>query len=82
MSRIGLGGLLRSIGHGARQVNRGTVVRLPSFVQHPERPASPGVIALPRHGLPGRTAEKRPGVVVTWGSFWGGSPMAAPWRLY
>ena len=25
-------------------------------------------------GLPGRTAEKRPGVVVPEGSFWGGSP--------
>ena len=28
-------------------------------------------------GLPGRTAEKRPGVV-DWGSVWGGSPMAVP----
>ena len=32
----------------------------------------------PWTGLPGRTAEKRPGVVEQ-GSVWGGSPMAVPW---
>ena len=33
-------------------------------------------------GLPVRTAEKRPGVVVPGGSVSGGSPMAVPWSVW